>query len=132
MAVPCVCLDSGVHLDCMDEQAFLLENTLKSWRAAGKPRRIMAAVSGGADSVALLLALHVLAGQEDIFLSAAHVDHGLRASSGDDAAFVSALCQRLNVPCLIRRVEIQGCSENAARDARYAALLDCCREMAVS
>jgi len=112
----------------MEEWAFLLESTLQSWRAAGKPRRIMAAVSGGADSVALLLALHALAGQEDILLSAAHVDHGLRASSGDDAAFVSALCQSLRVPCLIRKAEIQGCSENAAREARYAALFSCCME----
>lgn len=92
----------------------------------------MAAVSGGADSVALLMALHALAGQEGIFLAAAHVDHGLRASSGDDAAFVSALCGALQMPCLIRRVSLLDSSENAARDARYAALMDCCREMDIS
>ena len=116
----------------MEDWAILLKGMRASWHAAGNPRRIMAAVSGGADSVALLLSLHALADEENLFLAVAHVDHGLRASSRDDAAFVASLCQRLNIPCLIRRVEIQGCSENAARDARYAALFDCCREMDVS
>ena len=72
----------------MDEWLFLLGTVRSSWEAAGKPSRVTAAVSGGADSVALLQALHALAETEGVSLFAAHVDHGLRSSSGLDAEFV--------------------------------------------
>ena len=88
----------------------------------------MAAVSGGADSVALLHALRALSEQEGFFLSAAHVDHGLRPTSGQDAAFVEQMCRDLAVPCRIYRVQVRGKSEDAARIARYAALREACLE----
>ncbi len=87
-----------------------------------------AAVSGGADSVALLLALRALSEEKGFRLSAAHVDHGLRAASKDDAAFVEALCRDLGVSCRIIRVQVQGKSEDAARKARYEALREACLE----
>ena len=108
----------------MDDWAFLLERARSSYRAAGTPGRVRAAVSGGADSVALLLVLHALAGEEGFSLSCVHVDHGLRPESGADAAFVEALCRRLEIPCRVIRVQVEGVGEDAARRARYAALLD--------
>jgi tRNA(Ile)-lysidine synthase len=65
--------------------------------------RVCAAVSGGADSVALLLLLHAAnslpRNSLGVGLSAVHVHHGLRGDEADgDLAFVQALCLRLEVP----------------------------------
>ncbi|MBI1847574.1 MAG: tRNA lysidine(34) synthetase TilS [Candidatus Rokubacteria bacterium] len=86
--------------------------------------RVVVAVSGGADSVALLHVLHALASELDLTLSVAHVDHRLREDSGDDAAFVRALGARLGVPVEVVAVDVarRGSLEDAARRARYAAL----------
>ena len=116
----------------MDEWIVLLEAVGKSWHAAGAPSRVTAAVSGGADSMALLAALRELALRESIFLTAAHVDHGLREASGRDAAFVRGICESWGVPCQVRQVQIDGKSEDAARQARYRALAECCRENGAS
>lgn len=51
--------------------------------------RVLVAVSGGPDSLALLLLTHALLGAR---CCAATVDHGLRAESADEAAFVAKLC----------------------------------------
>ena len=61
-------------------------------------------MSGGGDSVALLLALHALAPGLGISLHAAHLNHGLRGAEADgDQAFVLALCARLGVPLTAAR-----------------------------
>ena len=89
---------------------------------------MVAAVSGGADSVALLQALCALKKEEGFFLSAAHVDHGMREASGQDAEFVRRMCADLGIPCRVYQVCVDGKSENAAREARYAALRDACAQ----
>jgi len=67
--------------------------------AAGAPARLLVAVSGGADSTALLIGLHRLAGELELELRAAHLHHGLRGAEADaDLDFVRALCARLGVP----------------------------------
>lgn len=91
---------------------------------------VLAAVSGGADSVAML---HLLCGAREhmgIRLSVAHVEHGIRgADSLEDMMFVRALCERMNVPFYAERVGApayareHGCGiEAAARTLRYAFL----------
>jgi tRNA(Ile)-lysidine synthase len=56
-------------------------------------------VSGGADSVALLF---LLLQRTDLALHVVHLDHETRSgASAADAAFVQALCARLNVPCTL-------------------------------
>ena len=65
----------------------------------GAPLHLAAAVSGGADSMALLLLLRQLQPRFGYTLSACHVNHGLRGQSADrDEAFVRAECARLGVP----------------------------------
>src|SRR5688572_27009017 len=61
--------------------------------------RILVAVSGGADSVALLRALHALARQPHwaLDLHVGHVNHRLRADAGADEAFVASLAAGLEV-----------------------------------
>jgi len=60
---------------------------------------LLVAVSGGADSTALLVALASLAHEFGLSLHVAHLDHGLRGpDSIADARAVHALCERLRVP----------------------------------
>lgn len=82
--------------------------------------RIGIAVSGGPDSLALLLVAHAaLPGR----IEAATVDHGLRLESAAEAADVAALCERLGIPHAILAVEVApGNVQAEARLARYAAM----------
>ena len=81
---------------------------------------VVCAVSGGADSLALLV-LAVAAGLE---VTAIHVDHGLRPDSGDDAAVVAAAAEAHGAAFRSERVDIAAGSdlEARARDARWSVL----------
>src|ERR1700722_6606318 len=99
--------------------------------------QVCVAVSGGADSVALLLGLveaNTASAQNKeplgVVLSAAHVHHGLRGVEADaDEAFVRELCGRVGVPLTEFRVDTAARQaaegeglEEAARELRYEAL----------
>lgn len=62
------------------------------------------AVSGGSDSVALLLTLHLLASQKEWRITVLHVDHALRPESSVDADWVKALAERLELPFVSTRL----------------------------
>ncbi len=86
--------------------------------------RVFCAVSGGADSVALLFALYLLRESLGIKLEAAHFNHRLRGEESDrDEAFVQALCHRFDIPLSQGGGRVtpgpKGL-EAAAREARYA------------
>jgi tRNA(Ile)-lysidine synthase len=89
---------------------------------------VVAGVSGGADSVALLYALHHLRPRLSFSLTAVHVHHGLRGAEADaDAEFVQLLAWRLGVPCVVEKVPVSALArrgkislEMAGRAARYA------------
>jgi tRNA(Ile)-lysidine synthase len=90
--------------------------------------RVLVAVSGGADSVALLRVLLTLG----YACGVAHLDHGTReGESAADADFVRALASDLNCPYFERRTVVTPASgesfEMAARDVRYAFLLETAR-----
>ncbi len=87
--------------------------------------RVLAAVSGGADSVALLHLLHGAAAARGLTVEAAHLDHALRPDSPADAAHVRDLCGALGVPLTVARIDVAalarsrgGGVEEAAREAR--------------
>lgn len=82
--------------------------------------RLGIAVSGGPDSLALLLLAHAaLPGR----IAAATVDHGLRPESADETAMVTRVCAQLGVSHTALRVEVPaGNLQAQARGARYAAL----------
>lgn len=81
---------------------------------------ITCAVSGGADSMALL----VLAVASGCAVTAVHVDHGLRPESGHEAIIVRDLAQQLGAGFAAKTVHVEAGSnlEARARDARYAVL----------
>ena len=62
------------------------------------PVRLGVAVSGGGDSLALLVLLRRIAQRRGVLLFAVTVDHRLRPEAAAEAASVAALCSRLNLP----------------------------------
>ena len=88
--------------------------------------KIVCAVSGGADSMALLWAMYLLKDEWELDLSAAHFNHQLRGAESDrDEAFVRDFCQGYGIPLHVGSgTVIPGKKglEAAARDARYAFL----------
>ncbi|HZO58255.1 MAG TPA: tRNA lysidine(34) synthetase TilS [Solirubrobacterales bacterium] len=87
----------------------------------GPPARVLALLSGGADSVCLLHSLARALGPERV--AALHVNHGLRARAEEDEEFCRELCQALAVRLHVERVDVErtGNLEARAREARYAA-----------
>ena len=88
--------------------------------------KIVCAVSGGADSMALLWALYLLKEEWDLDISAAHFNHHLRGAESDrDEAFVRDFCDGYGIPLHVGSGHIvpgKKGLEAAARDARYAFL----------
>jgi tRNA(Ile)-lysidine synthase len=91
---------------------------------------LVAAVSGGPDSVCLLHALAGLRQPDSLRLIAAHFNHGIRGAEADaDERYVGALCEQLHVPLLVERADVPALAERhklsleeAARRARYTFL----------
>lgn len=82
--------------------------------------RLGLAVSGGPDSLALLLLAHAALPDR---IEAATVDHGLRAEAAEEAGLVAAICAGLGLPHRVLPVELApGNLQAEARNARYAAL----------
>ena len=109
---------------------------MKSNRMAEAGDGILAAVSGGADSVCLLLVLKELSEEIGFHLAAFHLNHGLRGDEADrDEAYVRELCENLQVPlkCAHENVAAyakdHGLSEEeAGRELRYRHLAQAAEE----
>ena len=84
---------------------------------------IICALSGGADSMALLWSLYLLKDTLQIQLSAAHFNHHLRdAESDEDEAFVQKICRHYDIPLYVTGEQVLSGEkglEAAAREARY-------------
>lgn len=103
-----------------------VRRTLLSYGMLDGVSRVVAAVSGGADSVAMLLCLKELQEEFGFSLCCAHFNHRLRGAESDaDEAFVKELCARLGVEFRAGGGEISPAGrglEDAARQARYGFL----------
>ncbi len=95
---------------------------------------VLLAVSGGADSMAMLAGLRMLASEDESRtprFAVAHLNHGLRGSESDlDACFVERTCAAAGIDCVIESLpanalksRAQGSLEESARTARYEFLL---------
>ena len=88
---------------------------------------VLAGISGGPDSVALLLLLRELSLHFSMTIGVAHLNHSLRGKESDrDEEFVFNLAAKFNLPCHIRRSDVSSFAEKnrlsleeAARDVRY-------------
>jgi tRNA(Ile)-lysidine synthase len=98
--------------------------------------RLGVAVSGGGDSIALLIIAMRWATERGHAIAAATVDHGLREQSAAEARAVATLCARLDIPHHILRAgklaEAGGNLSAAAREARFALLADWARDQDLS
>ena len=97
---------------------------------------VLVAVSGGADSLALLYGLHALRTQLNCRFHVAHLNHCLRPEADADADFVQQHASLLDVPCTVRRVEVSRLVkkwklsvEAAGRKARYQFYETVCTEV---
>ena len=92
-----------------------IRDTLEKYGMLDPQDRVLAGVSGGADSVCLLLALKELGYR----LAVAHLNHGLRGAAADeDEVFTKTLSEMLGLEFFARRVSISGSIEAAGRQAR--------------
>jgi tRNA(Ile)-lysidine synthase len=87
---------------------------------------VLAAVSGGADSVCLLDLLRLVQGRSRLRLAAFHLNHGLRETAARDEGFVRALCRAWRVELVVARADVAGHAkrhklgiEEAGRELRY-------------
>lgn len=109
-----------------------IHDAIRRWHLQDGVRKAIVAVSGGADSVALLHALRRLWQPEGIELVVAHVDHGIRGdASRDDAGFVRELAARWGLPVRVAVVDVPAAAlargesiEMAARRLRRGALAE--------
>jgi tRNA(Ile)-lysidine synthase len=109
---------------CLNVEHFLLRDLHVRHGA-----RFVLAVSGGADSSALAVILHILLPRCDFALSAVTVNHKLRPTAAQDAAQAAALCARLGIACVLREADVAAFAarerigtEEAGRKLRYAFL----------
>ena len=131
---------SSHHADCggnagvtaVDADTF--DVAMAAFNVSGEAR-LAVAVSGGADSMSLLLLLRAWYAERGLTLTALTVDHRLRAESGGEAAQVAAWCESLGVPHFTLSWEEGDAYRNAtaspqaaARDARYELLTKWCRD----
>ncbi len=115
-----------------------VREALRRHRLAARGDRVLVALSGGPDSVALLHALWVLSGELGITVCAAHLDHRLRGrASAADAAFARSLARRLGVRFLSGAADVRLAAargkrslETAAREARQLFLARAARRLA--
>jgi len=84
--------------------------------------KLLLAVSAGADSTAMLYLFSRLRFSYNLSLLAVHINHQLRGEESDkDEELIKAICTKLNVPLIVRRISLGGSQdlENRARTARF-------------
>ncbi|MCI6552719.1 MAG: tRNA lysidine(34) synthetase TilS [Lachnospiraceae bacterium] len=89
---------------------------------------VVVGVSGGADSVCLLLMLCELSRRLELKLTAVHVNHGIRKEAAEDGEYVKELCEEKGVPFILVEEDVRGWAarshlseEEAGRYVRYRA-----------
>lgn len=97
-----------------------VSKTIKKYNLFEKNDKVLIGVSGGPDSMSLLLILHSLG--YDICV--AHINHGLRENANFEEEFVLNYCNNKNIPCFVKKINLKenlnGMStEEAGRKARY-------------
>lgn len=101
--------------------------TIYKYNMIDKGDKILAAVSGGADSVCMLHILNRLKSDLGFELACAHVNHGLRSEAADsDEKFVKNLCKKLGIKCYTKHEDVGALAkechmtvEEAGRKVRY-------------
>ena len=103
-----------------------VKNTIQRYSMIKSGDTVIAAVSGGADSVALLHVLYSLQGELSFSLAACHVNHNLRGAESDgDEMFVRRMCRMMDIPLYVANIKVNefrqkhDSLEECARRLRY-------------
>ena len=84
---------------------------IKQNRMIGKNEVVLAGVSGGSDSMAMLHILKELQGKLDFTLRVVHIHHGIRGKEADrDQNFVENICRKWQIPCTVYCYDVPGLS----------------------
>ncbi|NLG87276.1 MAG: tRNA lysidine(34) synthetase TilS [Firmicutes bacterium] len=124
----------------MEEFVRKVRATCQRYQLLAPRDKVIVAVSGGADSTAMLLALKELSTEYDLHLYVAHLNHLMRGEQAEaDANWVKELAVRLDVPFFRRDTDVpalirdEGLTvEQAGRVARYRFYEDLARELKVN
>lgn len=110
----------------MSEFVEKVRAALSGFSAMEAAKTVVCGLSGGADSVSLLLAVNALSGEFGFSAAACHLNHGLRGEDSDnDERFCAELCGKLGIPLYKRRESVRDYSEKhesleeTARKVRY-------------
>ena len=109
-----------------------MRNTIERCMMFAAGDHVVVGVSGGADSIALLHALHALKDELELRLTVAHLNHGLRGEAAQrEADFVQKIARTLAVPCICELRDVRAdkhttgeCLQEAARTVRYSFFTD--------
>ena len=77
---------------------FVVQRVSESFRRLDLPDNVLIGLSGGADSVALLLALRTFSREHALHLSAVYINHGLRSAAAEEERFCERLCGENDIP----------------------------------
>jgi len=91
-----------------------VRNTIKQFSLLKKGDRVLVAVSGGPDSLALLYALYALSKEYALKLYIAHLDHGLRKESRKEREFVLDISKKLHLQVIFTKVDLSKVSQGAS------------------
>lgn len=94
--------------------------------------RVVVACSGGADSVALVAALHAIAKPMELALSIVHVNHGTRRSAWQDECVALRIAATFDLPIDVVALDASVDAEGELRAARYAAIAEIARRRAAT
>lgn len=106
-----------------------VRNTLSQFNMIQQGEVVVVGVSGGADSVALLLNLSDYRKSVDFEIKVVHVNHLIREDASEDAEFVRGLCEQLDIEFFLYEIDVEELAgslhlstEEAGRKARYDAM----------
>lgn len=101
-------------------------NTIKKYNLISKNDKIVLAVSGGPDSIAMLHIFINLRKEYNLKLNVAHINHLIRENAKLDEEFVKEFCKKNDVPCFIKKIDVlkkanedKIGTEEAGRKVRY-------------
>ena len=113
-----------------------LRSTLRQYGMLSAGDTVICAVSGGADSMALLWAMYLLRDEMPLCVEAAHFNHHLRGEeSNRDQAFVERFCAQYSIPLHLGEAQVRAGKkglEAAAREARYEFFHSLCGKVATA
>lgn len=107
--------------------------TIRRYNMIESGCKVVAALSGGADSIAMTHCLYTLSKELGFTLTACHINHTLRGEESErDYRFVESFCKEFSIPLVVFREDINAFAkktsqsiETAARDRRYLRFSQC-------